>query len=368
MIVNLKSPTDFSGFYIVYEGSTHFETEGTRGISHLLEHLMCRTFKDLRNDFQKDGIDWNATTSNNIVSFYFTGLESSLSKYRHKLIDRISDFDVTKADFELEKKIILEEYSDTFNKQSKRHLLNAYRKYLDCFAPIGSQEDLIKLRYIDLLKFYEKYYLKPSKIINVSKSKPFKSNTIDFSDFEIDKRYKIAEYKNKLELTENKSDKESVIILLDLVSENINRLKLVSKLLSFGLDSPLYQEVREKKALCYSISADVDRFNKQAVLKIQTLTEKGNKDKVVKTVSNVLDNIEKFITKDRVDTVIGYLKQEKKKMQIDRYIHVEDELMPKEQSIYKDLDKVTHKEIIEFFKEIVSKQDRIISFDNKNSM
>ena len=71
MIVNLKSQNDLSGFYIIYEGSTNLEKKGNYGISHLMEHLMCKTFFHLLEDFDKDGIDWNAYTDNNIINFHF---------------------------------------------------------------------------------------------------------------------------------------------------------------------------------------------------------------------------------------------------------------------------------------------------------
>ena len=38
MIVNLKSQSNLSGLYVVYEGSTNIEKKGNLGISHLMEH------------------------------------------------------------------------------------------------------------------------------------------------------------------------------------------------------------------------------------------------------------------------------------------------------------------------------------------
>ena len=69
MIINLKSETELSGFYVVYEGSTNLEKKGWFGISHLMEHLMCKNFDHLQEDFAKDGIDWNAYTSSNEIVF-----------------------------------------------------------------------------------------------------------------------------------------------------------------------------------------------------------------------------------------------------------------------------------------------------------
>ena len=166
MLINLKSQTELSGFYIVYYGSTLLEERGNYGISHLMEHLMCRNFQHLRDEFEKEGIDWNAYTSSNEVVFYFTGLEEYLSKRKSELIDLMSDFNVTKKEFENEKKIVLQEYSDYFSDQTESHLLNLNRKLFGFYDPIGLKEDLESLKFMDCLNFFEKQFAKPSKIIN----------------------------------------------------------------------------------------------------------------------------------------------------------------------------------------------------------
>jgi len=46
-IINLKSETDLSGFYIVYKGSVQNENVGSRGLSHLMEHLVYKSIEYL---------------------------------------------------------------------------------------------------------------------------------------------------------------------------------------------------------------------------------------------------------------------------------------------------------------------------------
>ena len=87
MIINLKSQTDLSGFYVVYEGSTNLEKPGWYGISHLMEHLVCKSFDHLQEDFDKDGIDWNAYTSSNEIVFYLTGLDEKVNKWKKKFVE-----------------------------------------------------------------------------------------------------------------------------------------------------------------------------------------------------------------------------------------------------------------------------------------
>jgi predicted Zn-dependent peptidase len=347
MFINLKSQTEMSGFYVVFDGSTNLETEGTRGISHLIEHLICRSFKDMRNDFLRDGIDWNATTSVNNVVFYFTGLESSLKKYRGKLLDRIYGFDIEKKDFETERAIVLKEYGDTFASQGARHMLNTYRRHLNSYLPIGSRKDLESLRWIDLLNTYEKNFMKPSKVISVSKSGKFKSSSIEFSDQPVMLSYAMADYQVDLEPTDKKSRKASVIMLSKLQTEDLDKVQALAMVLGKSLDSPLYHEVREKRQLCYSIDADVDRFNNQAILKIRTTTDAGQEDKVVKTIQGILRNPSKYITPDRVTLIKGSLESQQVKEEINRYRSVSKHFNPEGFDIYRDLKGITRKRMLE---------------------
>jgi len=52
------------------------------------------------------GISQNAYTSDNEVVFHMKGLDKSLNEWRSRYIDLISEFNVSKEDFEKERKII----------------------------------------------------------------------------------------------------------------------------------------------------------------------------------------------------------------------------------------------------------------------
>ena len=175
MIINLKSQTNLSGLYVVYEGSTNLEKKGNFGISHLMEHLMCKTFFHMIQDFDRDGIQWNAYTSSNEIVFYMTGLDEKIDKHKNKYLDALQSFEITKEQFENERQIVLQEYEDTFNDQSQAHSLNLTRKLFNDYDPIGLKEDLEKLKFMDCLNFYELQYAKPTKIINVYKNKKIKN-------------------------------------------------------------------------------------------------------------------------------------------------------------------------------------------------
>lgn len=357
MIVNLKSQTDLSGFYIVFEGSTLLETKGIYGISHLMEHLMCKTFFSLMEDFDRDGISWNAYTDSNLINFHFTGLESKLSKYRFKILDLMSKFNITKEQFETERNIVISEYEDVFNDQTQTHYLNLYRKLFNDYDPIGLREDLESLTFLDCLNFFEKQYLNPTKIINVSKTFKFKSDFIDFKEREIVSNLSYGDFDVSLELGNQFKDKTSLILLSPLVEEKWGHVNFINSMLSMGLHSPLYDEVREKRGLVYFIHCYQARRNKQGLINISTQTNNKNVNGVIDGIEKVLKNKDKVFTKDRFNLIKDYYLVKREKEEILRYSNVNKYLIPEGWSTYDILDNLKLKDLKDVF-------DTYYKFDN----
>ena len=365
MIVNLKSETELSGFYIVFEGSTNLEKPGIYGVSHLLEHLQCKNFEHLREEFESNGIDWNAMTSSNNIVFYFVGLESNLKKYRNRLVDLITDFKITKEQFENEKKIVLQEYGSYFGDQDSSHQLNLSRKLFKDYDPIGLREDLNSMKYMDVMKFWELQYSKPTKIINVSPSSPFKMD-IDFSDIKIDRKYEFGPYDDvSLEQRTDYGDKASIIMVSPLVEKDFNYITFVNSMLSTGLSSPLYTEVREKRGLVYSIRCGQSRFNRQGITSISTKTSSENVESVYDAVKYVLDNPDRFMTKERFETIKNSLLIRIKKEKINRYANVMRWITPSEWNIQTILDKVTYDKVMEVYGKYYDFDKFYLSYDKE---
>jgi predicted Zn-dependent peptidase len=357
MIINLKSQTDLSGFYVVYEGSTNLEKSGWYGISHLMEHLMCKNFDHLQEDFDKDGIDWNAYTSGNEIVFYLTGLDEKVNKWKGEFMDLLGEFNVTKEQFENERNIVLEEYMDSFNDQTQSHMLNLSRKIFNDYDPIGLREDLEKLKFMDCLNFFELQYSKPTKIINVSKGKPYKNNEIDFAERTIVKNISFGDHKVPFELGNEFKDKTSLVMLSPVIDEDFAYVHFINAMLSLGLKSPLYQEIREGAGLVYYIHCYQSRMNQQGLNTISTQTSNKNIDKVIELTKKVISNPKKYLTKERFNLVKDYYKVRMQKEEILRYKNVNQFINPEGWSVYDILDKVTFKKVMEVY-------NKYYQFDN----
>jgi predicted Zn-dependent peptidase len=357
MIINLKSQTDLSGFYVVYEGSTNLEKSGWYGISHLMEHLMCKNFDHLQEDFDKDGIDWNAYTSGNEIVFYLTGLDEKVNKWKGEFMDLLGEFNVTKEQFENERNIVLEEYMDSFNDQTQSHMLNLSRKIFNDYDPIGLREDLQKMKFMDCLNYFELQYAKPSKIINVSKNKQYKNNSIDFAERTIVKNLAFGDHKVPFELNNDFKDKSSLVMLSPVIDEDFAYIHFINSMLSLGLKSPLYQEIREKRGLVYYVHCYQSRVNNQGLNMIATQTSNKNFNACVDSVKLVLDNPKKHLTKDRFDLVKDYYKVRMQKDEILRYKNVNQWINPEGWSVYDIIEDVNLKKVKEVY-------DKYFQFDN----
>ena len=365
MIINLKIQTDLSGFYVVYEGSTNLEKAGWYGISHLMEHLMCKNFDHLQEDFDKDGIDWNAYTSGNEIVFYLTGLDEKVNKWKGEFMDLLGQFNVTKEQFENERNIVLEEYMDSFNDQTQSHMLNLSRKIFNDYDPIGLREDLKKMKFMDCLNFFELQYAKPTKIINVSKNKPYKNNSIDFAERTIVKNLSFGNHKVPFELNNDFKDKSSLVMLSPIIDEDFAYVHFINSMLSLGLKSPLYQEIREKRGLVYYVHCYQSRVNNQGLNMIATQTSNKNFNACVDSVKLVLDNPKKHLTKDRFELVKDYYKVRMQKDEILRYKNVNQFINPEGWSVYDIIEDVNLKKVKEVYDKYFQVDNFYISNDKK---
>lgn len=347
-ILNLKNQTELSGFYIIYKGSVLNERTGIRGISHLMEHLMCKNFDHLLDAFDQDGIAWNAYTSADHINFYFTGLEERLNKYRDTILNLMGNFNVTEAQFENERKIVVEEYKDSFNSQDYYHAANLERKLFNDYNPIGELNDLMALTYQDCLDFFELQYKRPSLIVNVSKDLTYNTDIV-FADFTEKLNVPIQRSQNFNYIHQQSNDfvdKTSIIYLSDVIIDDFAAIYFITSMLGYGLKSPLYYELREKRGLVYSVGCTLDKKNDASgVISINAITSNDNVGLFMETLDDILAKPETFLTQERFDIIRDMYYIQFKKREINRYNNITDLLKPKEWNVEYALDALTLDEL-----------------------
>jgi predicted Zn-dependent peptidase len=308
----IKSSTDLSGFYVGYYGSVMNEHKGIYGLTHLLEHLVCKSIDDLMEQFESDGISWNAFTSDKEIVFYMTGLDKYVKKWKKTFYERITNFNITEEQFQNEKRIIIEEYRDSFNKEDEWHRQNLFRKLYGHYEAIGLLEDLESLTLKDCYDFFELQYKKPTKIIDISKSKdkilekffkkiPYSDKIYDDVTLELNDKGFIFEKGN------NYKNKTSIIDVSEIIHDDFPYITFITRMIGGGLKSPIYQEIRERNGLVYYFSCyQRELTNNSSVVLLETVTSNKNVDKVQKILKEILGNPDKYLTKERFNIVKKY--------------------------------------------------------------
>ena len=210
---------------------------------------------------------------------------------------------------------------------------------------------------MDCLNFFELQYAKPTKVINVSKNNPYKNKTLDFAERTIVKNVSFGDHKVPFELGNEFKDKSSLVMLSPVIDEDFAYVHFINAMLSLGLKSPLYQEIREKRGLVYYVHCYQSRMNQQGINTIATQTSNKNFNAVVEATKTVLENPKKYLTKERFDLVKDYYKVRMQKDEILRYKNVNQWINPEGWSVYEILDTVNLKKIKEVY-------DKYFKFDN----
>ena len=359
MIINKPSPTDLSGFYIVYKGSVLNEDPKNYGISHLLEHLMCKQFQKLYNEFDRYSINWNAYTSGNEVVFHMKGLDEYLYKYRHELLNSLLTFEVPKDGFEKELSIVIQEYKDTFQDQFSSAYYNLLRKVYKNYGPIGKLQALEGITYEDVYAYWEKHLSKPSMIVNISKNTEFTG----FSDFN-------PTYPNLY--NGNNTDEVVYEKLMDFnkacvagyieIDKDMAYIDYVLEMLGKSLESPFMKEIREKRGLTYGVHNYVANISdNQGLVTTSLITTDENVDEVLYIYKKILSDPDTYLTEDRFQLIKDYYTVKKKKDKINAYANHKKYHTPDHWLIENIIDDMTFEKAKQIF-------DQYLTFDKWNWM
>ena len=311
-----------SSYKIIYNGSSSIEPTHYKGISHLIEHCMCEQIKNkFDQKFNQLAITWNASTSNQKVCFYMSGLSKYVRKNIVAFTEAIINYDIPYEVFEREKNIVITEYYQVYTDQDNAFVLNFNRKHLNSCESIGYIEDLQNLTYEDFINYKNTVFAAPSKIIykHAKNEKDITLNDINipimFNDIkEYQTTYNFGEYKNyPLESYADFHNQRIICFYSILQFDNEYKNYLYSKVFNYcltgGLNSILYKKLRDKLQCVYSISGEVVKIdNKQFGINILAHTTDDKKEIVLKNLKKSISTIQPKLTKKLFNDCIKLFK------------------------------------------------------------
>ena len=284
-------------------GSRHEETEAN-GISHFLEHMVfkgtkTRTAEDIARQMDSIGGNMDAFTAKECICFNVKVLDEHLPIAMDVLSDLVLNPTFGSDDLEKERGVILEEIKmDEDNPDYLVHEIftQSFWKDHPLGRPIAGTKETVKRFDRDLLQSYYGKHIHPANLIvsaagSLDQQQFVKLVKEKFSDLKRGSNgldYSAPRVVSRI-IMRNKKALEQVQICVGVPSHPISHemryaAYVLNTLLGGGMSSRLFQNIRERQGLAYSIFSELNPFRDTGCLSVYAGTSREAAAKVVDSV------------------------------------------------------------------------------------
>jgi predicted Zn-dependent peptidase len=293
------------------------EAPATAGASHFLEHLLfkgttSRTALEISSSIESVGGEMNAFTSKEYTCFYARVIDTDLPMAIDVVSDLITSSIVTALDVDAERKVVLEEIAMRDDDPSDLvHDLFSDTYYGDTQIgrPILGTIDSIKgMSRNTVYNYYKKKYLpqdlvvavagniKHKKVVAMVEQALSRDNFLDVLAAPVIRpNIPIKNTKQQsVGLLYKKSEQAHMFYGMEGVARADNRrfaMGVLSAALGGGMSSRLFQEIREKRGLAYSVYAYAQQFAGSGVLGFYAGCNPTKAIEVVEIIRSVLSDV-----------------------------------------------------------------------------
>lgn len=279
------------------------------GLSHLLEHTVFRE-TETRNSYQMAkemegaGGELNAFTGREMTAFYGITIKETASIAMDMVGDIVAHPKINDEDTELEKKIVLQELSMIRNEpDSYIHDLfesTLWRGHALSQDEGGDEKIVAGLLSSDLRAYYEEKYRIPNLAVYAAGSVDI-DDTVRWAEETLDgmsggaRNPRSPPRTPKSEYRFVKGDAEHCHVAMGFPSYGASHpdrmaASMVSAVLGSGTSSRLFQNVREKKALVYSVYSTVSQNSDASSLTTYMSCTDKNVIEAMETVASVISD------------------------------------------------------------------------------
>ncbi len=293
------------------------EAPATAGASHFLEHLLfkgttSRTALEISSSIESVGGEMNAFTSKEYTCFYARVIDTDLPMAIDVVSDLITSSIVTALDVDAERKVVLEEIAMRDDDPSDLvHDLFSDTFYGDTAIgrPILGTIDSIKgMSRNTVFNYYKKKYLpqdlvvavagniKHKRVVAMVEEALSRDNFLDELGAPVLRPN--TQVKNSKQqsvgLLYKKSEQAHMFYGMEGVARADERrfaMGVLSAALGGGMSSRLFQEIREKRGLAYSVYAYAQQFAGSGVLGFYAGCNPTKAVEVVEIIRGVLSDV-----------------------------------------------------------------------------
>jgi predicted Zn-dependent peptidase len=293
------------------------EAPATAGASHFLEHLLfkgttSRTALEISSSIESVGGEMNAFTSKEYTCFYARVIDTDLPMAIDVVSDLITSSIITALDVDAERKVVLEEIAMRDDDPSDLvHDLFSDTYYGD--TPIGRPilgtiDSINGMSRNTVFNYYKKKYLPQDLVVAVAGNIKHK-NVVAMVERALSRdnfldvlaapviRPNIPVKNTKQQsvgLMYKKSEQAHMFYGMEGVARADERrfaMGVLSAALGGGMSSRLFQEIREKRGLAYSVYAYAQQFAGSGVLGFYAGCNPTKAIEVVEIIRSVLSDV-----------------------------------------------------------------------------
>ena len=311
------------------------ETPAVAGASHFLEHLLfkgtkTRTALEISSSIESVGGEMNAFTGKEYTCFYARVIDTDLAMAIDVISDLITSSVVTATDVDAERKVVLEEIAMRDDDPSDLvHDLFSDTYYGDTQlgrSILGSAESINQMSRKSVFNYYKKRYVPQDLVVAVAGNIKHKT-VVDMVEKALsrdgfldvtgvpqvrpNKAIKVKEQQS-VGLVTRKTEQAHMFYGLAGVSREDDRrftMGILSAALGGGMSSRLFQEIREKRGLAYSVYSYAQQFAGSGLFGFYAGCHPTKAIEVVEIIREVLADVaENGMTSDEISRAKGAVK------------------------------------------------------------
>lgn len=276
------------------------ETAKQHGLAHLLEHMAfkgthTRSARQIAEAFDDIGGSVNAYTSMEKTVYYARVLKEHLPIAVEILSDILRHSTFAQEELKREQEVIVQEIG--MHQDSPEDLVFdnlhevAYGKHPLGLTILGTPQSVRNFTANDLRHFTNTHYHAPSCVISAAGNVQHDAllDLVDkhFSDVTKETAQPVEAPKfNSGERHDVRQDLEQLQVMMAFEGvtahhENYYAVQLLSTLFGGGMSSRLFQQVREKRGLAYSVSSFLSTYSDTGMFGIYAATSANKKDELI---------------------------------------------------------------------------------------
>ena len=284
---------------------SRFESAEQNGISHFIEHMIFkgtekRTARHIASMMDAMGGQSNAFTTKDCTCYYMKVLDTHLHTAAELLADMFLCSSFADEDIELERGVVLEEidmYEDTPEDVATEKLFEACYVGTALGRPIlGTEETLARMDSKVLHDYVRKNYHPEDTVVALSGS--FSDADLNyicelFGEMQGSERNQIApaHYQPRVVIRSKEIEQNHLCLGfpgLPLLDDKRYAYQLMNAIIGGGMSSRLFQTVRERNGMCYSIYSFPSSHVDTGMFSIYVGLGQEDEAKAAKLICNVL--------------------------------------------------------------------------------